>query len=404
MARLTDTLLSLLKRSTAPRPQTLAPAGYPNDIGFISLQPFTDAVWSPRDYATFAREGMMQNPIVYRAVRMVAEAAASIPLILYDGETEVDTHPILSLLSAPSPALTGTDLLNAWYGFLLVSGNAYMEAVAVDGVVRELHVLRPDRMRANPGPNGWPESYSYTVGSSTVEFSGEAAPGIRSILHSRLFHPLNDYYGLSPLEAAAVAVDIHNAASSWNKALLDNAARPSGALVYSGGGHLPPEQFDRLKSELEQSFAGARNSGRPMLLEGGLDWKPLSFSPHELDFISAKNAVAREIALAIGVPPMLLGIPGDNTHANYQEANRAFWRQTVIPLVQRTASALVSWLGPMGPTANGMLTLKPDLDAIEGLSTEREALWARLEKSTFLTVNEKRSAVGYGPIDGGDHL
>ena len=170
---------------------------------------------------------------------------------------------------------------------------------------------------------------------------------MRPILHVRLFHPANDHYGMSPIEAAATAIDIHNTASGWNKALLDNSARPSGALVYAAAnGQMTDEQFTRLKSELETNFQGARAAGRPLLLEGGLDWKPLSLTPKDMDFIEAKNVAAREIALAIGVPPMLLGIPGDNMYSNYQEAQRAFWRQTVLPLVNRTARALSSWLGP----------------------------------------------------------
>ena len=89
---------------------------------------------------------------------------------------------------------------------------------------------------------------------------------------------------------------------------------------------------------MEDSFQGARNAGRPLLLEGGLDWKPLSLTPAELDFVAAKGVAAREIALAFGVPPLLLGLPGDNTHANFAEANRAFWRQTAIPLVRRSGA------------------------------------------------------------------
>ena len=113
------------------------------------------------------------------------------------------------------------------------------------------------------------------------------------------------------------------------------------------------------------------------------------------------DAAAREIALALGVPPMLLGIPGDNTYANYQEATRSFWRQSVLPLVDRTAKALSGWLAPAWGEG---LVLKADLDQVEALSPEREALWARLEAASFLTVDEKRAAVGYGPLqaEGGD--
>ena len=124
----------------------------------------------------------------------------------------------------------------------------------------------------------------------------------------------------------------------------------------------------------------------------------MSMSPKDLDFIEAKHGAAREIALALGVPPMLLGIPGDNTFSNYQEANRTFWRQTVPPLVQRTTASLAEWLAP----AYGLtLTLKANLDDIDALSSERDAQWARLEKTTFLTTNEKRAAIGYGPLQSG---
>ncbi len=334
------------------------------------------------------------------------------PLFLFEGERELDAHPLLRLLARPNPMQCGPDLLEAWYGHLMVAGNAYLEAVSVGGVVRELHVLRPDRMKVVPGPEGWPEAYDYTVGGQTVRFDQDAGAGVRPILHMALFHPLNDHYGLSPLEPAATGIDLHNASGAWNKALLDNSACPSGALVYTAkDGQLSPEQFDRLKGELEESFQGAKNAGRPLLLEGGLDWKAMAFSPKDMDFIAARNVAAREVALALGVPPMLLGIPGDNTYSNYAEANRSFWRQTVLPLVNRTAKALSHWLAPgfAGSESSAVpdgvaLELRPDLDAVEALSTEREALWERVRRSDFLTINEKRAAVGYGAIDGGDQL
>jgi HK97 family phage portal protein len=338
-------------------------------------------VWAPRDYASFAREGVMQNPIAYRSVRMIAECAASVPLLLYERGAEIVEHPLLDLLARPSPGMTGTDLLEQFYGFLLTAGNAYIEAAAIGGRLRELHVLRPDRMKVVPGPDGWPEAFEYTAAGASVRIGGEPVPGVRAVLHMRLFHPANDHYGLSPIEAAATAVDLHNAASRWNKALLDNSARPSGALVWTGGQHMTGEQFKRLKEELEASFQGARNAGRPLLLEGGLDWRSMSLSPRDLDFQEARNAAAREIALAIGVPPMLLGIPGDSTYSNYAEANRAFWRQTVLPLVQRLARGLGLWLAPAW---GGELRLVPDLDEVEALAPEREALWKRIGAAEFL--------------------
>ena len=192
-------------------------------------------VWTPRDYAAFANEGFMQNAIVYRCVRMIAECVATVPLLLYDGDQEIEDHPLKHLLRGPNGHETYPDLIQRLVGFLLVSGNAYIEAVAIDGEVRELHTLRPDRMKLVPGPDGWPEAFEYTVAGRTVRISGEAADGIRSVLHLKLFHPSNDHYGLSPLEAAASAIDLHNTAGRWKscrrRATQELAARQLGASL-----------------------------------------------------------------------------------------------------------------------------------------------------------------------------
>ena len=382
-------------RSALPAPETKSS----RTAQLIALQSSGRARWTPRDYAALTREGYLKNAVVHRAVRLVAENAASVSWLLYDGAAEHDTHPLLDLIARPNPRQDGAVFLESVFAHLQLAGNAYIEAVTLDGAVRELYALRPDRMRVVPGSDGWPESYDYQVAGRSVRFeqTQEAPP----ILHLTHFHPLDDHYGLSPLEAAAVAVDTHNAAASWNKALLDNAARPSGALVYSGpdGSILSENQFDRLKRELDDNYQGALNAGRPLLLEGGLDWKAMSMTPKDMDFLDAKHNAAREIALAFGVPPMLLGIPGDATYANYQEANRALWRETVLPLASRVGTALSQWLAQ---AYGGQVRLAIDTDRIEALSFDRAALWQRVSEAPFLTLNEKRIAVGYAPVEGGD--
>ncbi len=366
--------------------------------GLLAMHSLGRPKWTDRNYTALAREGFEKNAICYRAIRMVAEAAASVPWLIFDGRTEIISHPLLDLLNTPNPREAGPVFLETLFGHLYVSGNAYVEAVSVDGQPKEFYALRPDRIKVVPGRDGWPEAYEYSVGSDMVRFpanSTAANQGFCPILHLKLFHPLDDYYGLSPLNAAQKALDVHNAASAWNKALLDNAARPSGALVYTSqnGATLSQEQFDRLKAELEESFEGARNAGRPLILEGGLDWKALSMSPKDMDFMEAKASAAREIALAMGVPPLVLGLPGDNTFANYAEANKAFWRQTVIPLIARTQKAFATWLTPVyGPN----IRLDYNVDRIEALATDRAAEWARIDAASFLTQDEKREAAGYG--------
>jgi phage portal protein BeeE len=426
---LRSTLAAMMTRVRAPEGRAVRPGeGKSFGAGTLVFTGAADGSFGERSYQGLATAGFMQNPVVYRSIRLIAENAAAIPLLLYDGEREVEAHPLLDLLRRPNGMQDGTGLIEALCGHLLLSGDAFLEVSVVDRP-GALFALRPDRVRVVEGRDGWPEAYEYRVGGYVRRIAAEGGGHVATsgggrgagddgsvgrrdrqdggpssgqerparILHLKLFHPLADANGFAPLSAARSALDLHNAAARWNKALLDNSARPSGALVYQpgDGGNLSPDQFDRLKSELEGGYTGAARAGRPMLLEGGLDWKAMGLSPKDMDFIEAKNQAAREIALAFGVPPMLLGIPGDNTYANYAEANRAFYRLTVLPLVGRLAGAIGDWLG--GHFGEPALRLAYDADRIEGLSAEREARWARVGAADFLSEDEKRAAVGYGP-------
>ncbi|MCA8888079.1 MAG: phage portal protein [Parvularculaceae bacterium] len=363
----------------------------------IALSRPAGPVWTPRDYASLARAGYERNVIAFRCIRLVAEAAGAAPLRVISGGEVMSDHPLLALLAHPNPEQSGQTLLESLYGFLQTAGNAYVEAALIDGEVRELYALRPDRMKALLGAHGWAEGWEYCVAGRKTRFAA-LADGFTPVLQLKLFHPTNDHYGMSPLEAAASAVDFHNAALAWNKALLDNAARPSGALVYKGpdgAENLTAEQFERLKNELSDAYSGIANAGRPLVLDGGLDWRSMSLTPSDMDFVEAKNGAAREIALAFGVPPQLLGIPGDNTYANYREANLAFWKQTVLPLVKKTAASLSSWLAPKFDGA----VIECDAGAIEALSAERDAQWARVTAASFLSDAEKRRALGLPALD-----
>ena len=381
-------MFDFLKRSTVEVVEAKASA----TGRVVGVQTSGRVAWSPRDTVSLTRTGFAGNPVGFRSVKLIAEAAAALPLVCQDACQRFDTHPVLKLIARPNGAQGRAELLEALYAQLLLSGDGYLEAVGGEGgLPLELHVLRSDRMSVVPGADGWPVAYEYAVSGRKHRFDAtEAQP----ICHVRNFHPQDDHYGFSPMQAAATAVDVHNSASRWSKALLDNAARPSGAIIYKGAdgqGAMTNDQYERLVSEMESHHQGARNAGRPMLLEGGLDWKPMGFSPSDMEFHKTKEAAAREIALAFGVPPMLIGIQGDATYANYQEAHRAFYRLTVLPLATRVTAVMSHWLS--GFTGE-LVELKPDLDQVPALSAERDAQWARVAGADFLTEAEKRALLG----------
>ena len=380
---------NIFGRAAAASPEAKASAAGPV-IGWAGSG---RVAWSPRDTVSLTKVGFSGNPVGFRCVKLIAEAAAAIPLVIQDAQVRFETHPLISLIERPNPLQGRAELFEALYGQLLLSGNAYLEGAGNDvGEPRELHVLRSDRMSLVPGADGWPVAYDYAVSGRKHRFL--VAEGRSPICHIKAFHPQDDHYGLSPLQAAASAIDVHNSASRWSKALLDNAARPSGAIIYkgeNGQASMSPDQYDRLLNEMETYHQGARNAGRPMLLEGGLDWRPMGFSPADMEFQKSKEAAAREIAVAFGVPPMLLGIPGDATYANYQEANRALYRLTVLPLVSKVTASIAHWLSEM---QGEVVEMRPDLDQIPALATERDAQWRRIAGSDFLTKDEKLRMLG----------
>lgn len=337
----------------------------------------------PASYEAQVRDAFLANPIAQRAVRMIASSAASAPM-------GSDPPELLALVLARSGA---QDLIETAASHLLMHGNAFIQVMTDEaGMARELFALRPERVSVEPDAQGWPAAYRYTVNGRSQRLSAGDGGTRPQVIHIKQFSPLDDHLGLGCLGAAAGAVAIHNAATRWNKALLDNAARPSGALVYDpgDGAAMTAVQFDRLKAEMEAAFQGAANAGRPMLLEGGLKWQALSLSPADMDFVGLKAAAAREIALAFGVPPMLLGLPGDNAYANYREANRALWRQAVLPLVGTILGGLAQGLKGWWPGAS----LWVDENRVSVLAEERYELWAAASAADFLSAEEKKVLVG----------
>ena len=365
----------------------------------VWMQTMGRAVWTPRQYDKLAKEAYMQNAIAYACVRKIAEAAATVPMMIFMGEKEVENHPLANVLKRPNPTEGTASFLERLYAFLQLSGNGYVEFVKLGQEVREMYVLRPDRMQVVPGPRGYPVAYKYKIGQNEATYPISPRT-LNPIMHIRLFHPLSDHYGMSPVEAAAYSIDVHNEAGAYNKSLLQNQARPSGALMYGKNSDknrtMSDELWARMKGELEEKYTGAKNAGRPLILEGDFDWKEMNLTMRDMEFMKGKEASAREIALAFGCPPMILGIPGDNTYANYKEANAAFFRQTVLPLVERIAEALTNhcgWLYGEG------FTVKYDLDEIPALAYERETVWDKVKAADWLTLNEKREATGYDKVN-----
>ncbi len=357
-----------------------------------------------RQHHTFVHDGYQQNPVAHRAVTLIARSVASVPWSVSKGGRRLGHHPLLDLMNRPNPTQGGSAFTEAVMTSLLLAGNAYIQATGSgEGIPPELYTLRPECVSITLDDQGWPEGYVYARSQNVKTFFPcDPDPLGCPLLHLKTFHPLQDTTGLSPLEAAALAIDQHNAVSRHNLALLEQGGRPTGALMVKQGPHggvvLTDEQRQDLRRQVQESFSGPGNAGRILVLEGSLDWKEMGASLKDMDFVEGKNLSAREIAQVFGVPPMLAGVPGDATFANYREARLHFWEDTVLPWLEMLTGELNRWLAPrFGAT----IRLGYDTDAIPALSPKREMVWSKIACASFLTINEKRQAIGYPPLPGG---
>lgn len=353
------------------------------------------ASWTGHSYSELVREGYQKNVIVYRCVTLIARSLASVPFTLQEEGEHLESHPLLSLLSRPNPTRGGAAFIEALISHLLLSGNAYIETMyGFDDNPCELYLLRPDRVEIIPSAKSHRRTYLYTVDDQRCHISEMASNGKKRILHIKIFNPLDDWYGNSPLNAAACAIDQHNAVAEHNLSLLQNGGRPSGVAVFRNG--LDESSRESAREHLTTHYQGPGNAGRMMIVEGDVEWKEMGFSPKEMDFATCKDIAAREIAQAFGVPPMLVGVKGDSTYANYREARFHLWEDTILPLLDMIVDELNTWLAPQ---YERNLRISYDQNAIPALSQKREQLWSSLERASFLSGDEKRAAAGYPPLE-----
>lgn len=397
-----------------------------NRVILLGLSTPEGGAISPRvGFERLAREAYETNPTVYACVNEIARSVAGVPWLLYQtargsntkrrrvvsrkmaGDmsnrrlgrkalelSEIEDHPLLALIDRPNPEQAQAAYFEAWVGFLLLAGNAYASLVGPTtgpnrGRPIEMWQLRPDRVKVIKGDvDRVVGGYAYEVGRHKQTFEAD------DVLHLKLFNPTHDWYGLSPLQVALLSLRTDNEAARWNHSLIGNDARPPGALISEST--LSDPEYERVKSEILQEYQGSANARRPMLLEGGLDWKTLALSPAELDFLEGRKYNRVEICAVYGVPPELIGDSDHKTYNSFPEARAAFYQETILPLLDRLRDSLNARVTAQ---FGDRLRLEYDPDQIEALAEDQNQLWTRLEKARHLSVNEARVASGYEPWD-----
>lgn len=355
------------------------------------------AKWMHRDARVFADEGYQRNAIVFRCVNLRSENIAAVNYRVYvDGEPN-DEHPLKKLLDQPNPSMGGREFREGLMAFKDLAGNAYFEVITNGtGLPSELWLMQPYQMKAvEDGDTKLVRAWVWEDGDYLRSWEVDKITGKSDLVQWKNFSPLSRHFGQSVIEAAAHSVDQHNSADEWNQALLQNSGSPSGML--SAEDTLSDAQYEKLKKEVNQR-AGPGNAGRIILGEGGLKWTSFSFSPKEMDWLQGRNASAVNIGVVFGIPSQMLNIPGAQTYANFGQARLGVWQDTYLPQADKMAELFTKSLAyRYDPT--GRTVVKAERDGIPALEESRTATMVQLNGVTYLTLNEKRQAAGYEPLD-----
>lgn len=363
-----------------------------------SIMQRNSATWSAREFVAFATEGYRDNPTVRACIMAKQKAAIECPIILVNEKGEaVENHQILALLNKPNPMQSWEKFLTQMIGSHDIAGEGDVLKIGIGQSV-ELWPLRPDWLEITTFSMGLPVTCSYTP-SDTYEESTVKQYQFSELMIWAEYNPLFRWRGLSPLYSAAYSIDTLNEYAKSNKAMLENGMTPSGVLWTDS--EVSDTSFNRLQEQFNGKYAGAKNSGKPMILDGGLKWQGMSFSPRDMEFVSGKRLSQLDVCQVLRVPPQIIGIEGSQTFANYEQARAAFYEDEVIPMVNGLLSELLGFLRKdfkLPPTYK----LIVDTDGITALEPRRAERNKVIDGLTSLKVDEKRAAMGYQSTEGGD--
>ena len=363
-----------------------------------SIMQRNSATWSAREFVAFATEGYRDNPTVRACIMAKQKAAIECPIILVNEKGEaVENHQILALLNKPNPMQSWEKFLTQMIGSHDIAGEGDVLKIGIGQSV-ELWPLRPDWLEITTFSMGLPVSCSYTP-SDTYEESTVKQYQFSELMIWAEYNPLFRWRGLSPLYSAAYSIDTLNEYAKSNKAMLENGMTPSGVLWTDS--EVSDTSFNRLQEQFNGKYAGAKNSAKPMILDGGLKWQGMSFSPRDMEFVSGKRLSQLDVCQVLRVPPQIIGIEGSQTFANYEQARAAFYEDEVIPMVNGLLSELLNFLRKdfkLPPTYK----LIVDVDGVTALEPRRAERNKVIDGLTSLKVDEKRAAMGYAAAEGGD--
>lgn len=345
----------------------------------------------------FMKEGYRRNDTVYKCVSYIARNAAGVRLALYTDATkkrEIENHPLLDLLSKPNKDMSGNDFVESVCAYTLLLGNSYQYSLrlAKQGPPDELWALRPDLIDIVPSKRGVVR-YDYKINDPPTQFEPDL------IGHTKFWSPDDDLYGLSPIEVAAIFIDMNLAYNKWNLALTQNYSQPPGA--WTTPALLGKKERDTLEHNIHQKYQGFKNAGKAPVLDGGLKWESTAVPPAQMAWLEGRSANSVSGANIYFLAPQLVGDTGASTYDNMEQAVYGSYTEAIFPLLDKVTGTWNRWLVPMygknlylSYDKQSVETIQKIMQAQESAKAER---WTKIWLAGGCKLDEYRDKIGLEP-------
>ncbi len=271
---------------------------------------------------------------IYGCVYLISNTIASIPLQIYKDDTKkdkIDKHDFYKLLKKPNFKDSEYDVKENVSANLELTGNAFL---LLDGKEKSSNI--PTSIFPLISSSVVIEkNTSATRISSIKDFItgykyGNISYTVEDILHERKFNPTDEYYGLSPLQAAGLTIDVVQESKRRNYNIFKNGVggtdsfetdQPYNAVVYN-----------RLKADVNEKYQKTENAHVPHILFNGLKYKNSGIALRDLEYVTGLKLSREELCGFIyQVPIILLGVLENSSYNNISEATKIFYNICIKP-------------------------------------------------------------------------
>ena len=367
----------------------------------------------PNDIRSYAADGYSKNSLMYACIKEKATSFAALrPQVVRRDGSVAARHPMTALLENPCDELDGQEFAELMMTQFEVAGNVYVRKVRVSSnterraeffgsAVQELELIRPDYVTIQPGNRSEQDVFVVTVEGRVVDRIPR-----RDMIHIKEPNLINDFYGLSKIALLVREGAIDLKMSDYELAFFNNAGVPMGLLSVKG--KTSPQEITEIKSRFRSAYNGLRKWFDLLVLNADeASYTQMGMRQSDMEMDLTRAHVETRICSVFGVPPVIVGARvAQGTQQTYEEAQHAFWAETMVPAAMRFARAFEKHLLPeFAVRADAGAQATYDFTAVRALQEDRSRKLrevVRMINTGAFTVNEALTICGLPAQPNGD--